>query len=365
MELSNFGLSISRSIFCIYIYVIVACCLSLMHASLPTIVATSRLGGNETDRLALLAFKAKITNDPLQVLSSWNGSIPFCQWHGVTSGRRHKRVTKLDLSFEKEIPPELVRVRRLQILGLNNNTISGRIPANLSACSNLYDLYLEFNNLVGPILVELGSLSKLRSIYVKHNNLTGILPHSFMNVSSLEILSAFGNNIGGRVPYALGQLTNIGIISLGSNRLYGTIPPSIFNLSSLTIFDVFQNKQIIGSLPSDIGITLPNIQFFSIGENKFTGSIPTSISNASNLEVLLLNVNNFAGQVPTMERLHKLNVINLGINYLGSGETEDFNFLSSLTNATNLRVFILDSNNLEECFPNPSATSHPSLNYLV
>ena len=37
-------------------------------------------GNNETDQLALLEFKAKITDDPLQVMSSWNDSIHFCQW---------------------------------------------------------------------------------------------------------------------------------------------------------------------------------------------------------------------------------------------------------------------------------------------
>ncbi|KAB1226272.1 hypothetical protein CJ030_MR1G003751 [Morella rubra] len=54
-------------------------------------------GGNETDRLALLDFKSKITHDPMGVMSSWNDSVHFCQWQGVTCGRRHQRVTRLDL----------------------------------------------------------------------------------------------------------------------------------------------------------------------------------------------------------------------------------------------------------------------------
>ena len=53
-------------------------------------------GNNETDRLALLVFKAKIIDDPLQIMSSWNDSIHFCQWRGVSCDRRHQRVIVFD-----------------------------------------------------------------------------------------------------------------------------------------------------------------------------------------------------------------------------------------------------------------------------
>ncbi|KAM4072605.1 hypothetical protein ACB094_11G150700 [Castanea mollissima] len=66
------------------------------------ILITSVVGcNNETDRLALLKFKAKITQDPLMVMSSWNHSIHFCQWGVVTCGRQHQRVTVLDLQSSK------------------------------------------------------------------------------------------------------------------------------------------------------------------------------------------------------------------------------------------------------------------------
>ncbi|KAJ0855933.1 putative non-specific serine/threonine protein kinase [Helianthus annuus] len=53
--------------------------------------------GAESDRLALLEIKSKITYDPQGALPSWNDSLPFCQWRGVTCGRRHRRVTMLEL----------------------------------------------------------------------------------------------------------------------------------------------------------------------------------------------------------------------------------------------------------------------------
>jgi hypothetical protein len=124
--------------------------------------------GNETDHQALLAFKTKITDDPTNVFSSWNDSFHFCEWEGVTCGRKHRRVTVLDLqsrglvgslspyignlSFIREIvlknntiggkiPDEVGRLFRLQALKLNNNSLEGEIPANLSYCSNLKILH--------------------------------------------------------------------------------------------------------------------------------------------------------------------------------------------------------------------------------
>ncbi|KAI3440334.1 Uroporphyrinogen-III synthase [Psidium guajava] len=143
---------------------------------------------NETDRLALLAFKAGILVDPFGTLNSWNSSIGLCQWHGITCGRRHQRVTVLDLrsqglsgsisphsgnlsflrelwlqnnSFNQEIPPQLSQLRRLRILLLANNSLVGEIPKNISGCSDLVILSLGNNELTGEILRELGSMPKL------------------------------------------------------------------------------------------------------------------------------------------------------------------------------------------------------------
>ncbi|XP_059665775.1 probable LRR receptor-like serine/threonine-protein kinase At3g47570 [Cornus florida] len=372
------SLSISRSIYNISIYVIVACCLCLMHASFLTTAATSEPGGNETDRFALLAFKAKITNDPFMVMSSWNVSIHFCQWHGVTCGRRHKRVIKLDLnshklfgsisphignlsflrvlnlqnnSFEDETPPEVGRLRRLQFLRLNNNSISGSIPANLSACTTLVGFDFRYNKLVGSIPREFGSLSKLRSMFIAHNNLIGNIPHSFMNLSSLEQLNADKNNLSGSVPEALGQLTKLTFISLGENTLSGSIPPLIFNLSSLKYFNLVYNNRITGKLPTEIGITLPSLESLSLHGNQFTGSIPISISNATNLEEIFIGENNLNGKVPTMERLCNLRRVIFSNNHLGSGGVGDLSFIYSLTNATNLSCLAMEGNNFGGILP--------------
>ena len=165
------------------------------------LLVTSVVGGNnETDRLALLDFKAKITLDPFGVISSWNDSIHFCRWGGVTCGRRHQRVIALDLrslklvgsisshvenlsflrylilqnnSFHNEIPPQIGYLGKLQFFLLQNNTLGGNIPSNLSYCTKLVGLDLSYNDLLGEIPAKLGTMSKLHYFAIHKNNLIG------------------------------------------------------------------------------------------------------------------------------------------------------------------------------------------------
>nr|XP_023896914.1 probable LRR receptor-like serine/threonine-protein kinase At3g47570 [Quercus suber] len=358
---------------------ILLCCFGLFF--------TSVLGrNNETDRLALLDFKAKISKDPLGVMSSWNDSIHFCQWKGVSCGRQHQRVTALDLhsqklvgsvspnvgnlsflwklnlennSFYNEIPPEIGRLPRLEVLLLNNNTIGGTIPSNLSSCAKLRVFHAAVNNLIGEIPTKLGTLSKLQIFAIHKNVLTGIIPPSFGNLSSLEGFSVAYNKLGGSIPDSFGQLTKLKIFAVGSNRLAGTIPPLFFNISSITKIDVAVN-QIRGHLPSDIGITLPNLETFTISNNQFIGSIPISISSASNLCILNLAENKLTGKVPSLEKLNRVRLFSIAENQLGNGGTNDLSFLCSLSNATNLRDLEINTNNfggeLPKCIGNISTS---------
>ncbi|CAL2264011.1 unnamed protein product [Prunus armeniaca] len=336
------------------------------------------MGGNETDRLALLAIKAQIKQDPHNVTSSWNESIHFCSWHGVSCSRRHRqRVTRLDLrsqklagslsphvgnlsflralelrnnSFSNKIPPEIGNLRRLQVLSLRRNSFSGPIPYNISYCSNLIIMNFGYNGLVGKIPSEFGSLSKLRIFVLQSNNLTGEIPPSLGNLSSLEVLAALRNNLVGSLPTSLGHLKKLTFLSLGSNKLTGTIPPSIYNLSALDLFSV-EDNQIRGSLPSDLGNTLPNVQVFSIGLNHFFGSLPLSLSNATNLRIIQVQQNKLTGQVPDFRKLQDLEIFIIQRNHLGSGTDGDLSFVSDLTNATELEQLMVGENNFGGTLP--------------
>ncbi|XP_030550309.2 probable LRR receptor-like serine/threonine-protein kinase At3g47570 [Rhodamnia argentea] len=336
-------------------------CLTTVILLLGSVLALIEAGNEETDRLTLLEFKAQIA-DPGRVLSSWNDTSHFCEWYGVTCGRRHRRVTVLDLSsenlagfvpphignlsflrevyldnnsFHSEIAPQLSRLLRLRILFLNNNLFGGQIPSNLSHCSNLLVLNLGINRLEGNLPTELDSLSKLQIVVFQVNSLTGNIPPSFGNLSSLQVLLTSDNNLGGMIPETLGWLRNLNILTLARNKFVGMIPFSIFNISTVTMLDTAGNR-LEGGLPSDLGFTLPNLERISLSDNHLSGPIPESISNASNLSEIQIGPNNFTGKVPSLSKMGGLYRLHIGMNNLGSGQSADLDFLCSLTNSTNL-----------------------------
>ncbi|XP_015877376.3 putative receptor-like protein kinase At3g47110 [Ziziphus jujuba] len=346
-------------------------------------------GNNETDRMSLLVFKAQIIDDPLGILSSWNGSLHFCEWAGITCSPKHQRVTKLDLqsfklkghlsphignlSFLRElhlennsifnyIPPEIGRLSRLQILHLQNNSLSGEIPVNISRCSSLQDLSLGHNKLTGKLPEDLSLLSKLEVLYLSSNSLIGKIPSSYGNLSSLEVLSAGHNYFLGSIPDSFGQLKSLAHLGLGSCNLSGTLPPSIYNLSSITNFYVHMNN-LHGTLPPNMGHTLPNLENLLFHTNQFNGQIPVSISNASKLTYFEISLNNFVGKVPSFADLSNLYFLGIQGNNLGYGEAGDLEFVSSLVNCTSLEMLEINHNNFGGAFP--ESVSNLSTNMWV
>ncbi|GJR86104.1 kinase-like domain-containing protein [Tanacetum coccineum] len=364
--------------------------LSIICLTYTTVSAS--YGSNETDYLALLSFKSKITHDPYKVLTSWNHSFHFCEWSGISCGKRHKRVTALKLyskglegslsphvgnlsflrklslvlnSFRGTIPHELGCLSRLRVLQLDANEFSGVIPANLSRCSNLENLWLSQNNLAGSIPMEMSSLSKLANLVIEDNKLTGGIPPSLGNITSMEMFSAAGNPLGGRIPDTLGLWKSLTAFVCGECNLYGSIPHSIFNLSLLVNFSLPDNH-LTGSLPSEFGNQLPNLEWLQLRNNKLTKVLPPSISNCSKLRILEMNNNNFSGKLTIdFSKLKDINIISLHDYKLhGRGEADDMRFIDSLRNCTRLVILSLSCCNLVGMLPISIGNLSDQLNSL-
>ncbi|XP_060673860.1 probable LRR receptor-like serine/threonine-protein kinase At3g47570 [Ziziphus jujuba] len=327
--------------------------------------------GNETDRLALLDLKNQIIQDPLVIMNSWNHSIHFCNWVGITCNTSSQRVMVLNLkslqlagsippsignltyltginlmnnSFHGEIPQEMGRLLQLQLLNLSYNSFGGTIPTNITHCKELRYFLVSGNKLSGSIPVPFRSLSKLVHLDLSRNNLTGTIPAWIGNFTFLYSLSLRQNNLQGSIPEDLGHLTSLGRFELVENNLSGIVPPSIYNISSMFDFH-FTDNQLHGNLPPDVGFTLPNLKVFAGAVNKLTGPIPISLSNCSALEMLDFSQNYLTGSVPeTLGSLQKLRRINFEINRLGYGKAGDLNFLTSLPNCTVLEVLGMGTN---------------------
>ncbi|CAN1295325.1 Probable LRR receptor-like serine/threonine-protein kinase At3g47570 [Linum perenne] len=324
---------------------------------------------NETDRLALLEFKSKISSDPLGILSSWNDSVHFCEWYGVSCSKRHHgRVTVLDLSsrgisgpisphvgnlsflkflclynnsFTGEIPPEIGRLRRLEQLRLYNNSLDGKIPSNISRCSSLIELqyfYARSNNLSGSIPPAFGNLSSLLdfdgrqnqlNLWLGFNKLHGSLPWnleipaSIQNCKQLLRLHIFGNHFTGVIPLEVLSLTSLSIaLDLSYNQFTGAIPGEVRNLKNLEYLNLSHNM-LSGNIPSSLGSCI-SLESIYLQGNRLQGIIPSSlrripfsIGNLTKLFQLDISSNRLRGEIPvSIQNCQRVQYFNLSRNHL-------------------------------------------------
>ncbi|KAF8010410.1 hypothetical protein BT93_J1131 [Corymbia citriodora subsp. variegata] len=313
------------------------------------LVITSFASCNGLDKIVLQEFKSLLTVNSAGTLASWNDSLHFCQWTGVTCGLRHQNlsfVQYLNLannSLHGLIPLEIGRL-------FSQNTLGGGIPGNLSQCLNLLTLELDYNYLHDRIPSEFGSLSNLQKLSLSNNNLTGPIPTAIGNLSSLEELNLLSNNLIGGVPISISE-TRLKVYVASENQLTGGFPSALYNLSSLNTVRLY-HSMFTGSIRRDLGFLLPNLQLLILGDNQFTGPIPDSLSNASNLAKIDIPLNNFTGRVPaSFEGLQNLKWLNLLQNFLGSGTTDGLSFLAHLANCSNLEMLDLQNNQFEGKLP--------------
>ncbi|XVF83941.1 hypothetical protein PTKIN_Ptkin16aG0534900 [Pterospermum kingtungense] len=349
--------------------------------------------GNETDRLALLALKDELVGGSPRAgpLNSWNDSLRFCDWEGVRCGYRHQRVRALNLvglklaglisplianlTFLREvdfsdnilkgnIPMEFGHLRRLRYLNLSHNNLQGQLPVVLTNCSSIQVLYLSYNNLTGKIPFNIGVMKNLIQFSVGFNSLSGTIPSSIGNLSSLNRLVLEQNHFQGYIPRTLGRLSKLDYLALFVNKLSGTLPLAVYNLSSMVMLG-FAGNRLYGGLEPELGFAFPKLEEFYIGLNQFSGTIPRSVSNMSRLQIFDIGANNFVGSVPNdLGNLKNLQALLIDYNYLGSGKAGDLDFISSLTNCTQLQMLCLQLNRFGGALPSSVANLSTQLQIL-
>uniref|UniRef100_A0A7N0VKG9 non-specific serine/threonine protein kinase n=2 Tax=Kalanchoe fedtschenkoi TaxID=63787 RepID=A0A7N0VKG9_KALFE len=340
-----------------------------------------KASGNETDHAALLALKAGLvggssSESTVEALSSWNASLHFCKWVGVTCDGGHERVTALDLAdqetggsispfignlsflrilnlsgnmLEGFIPKEIGLLSRLEMFNVSNNDLQGGFPLRLTNCTKLLTIVLSRNGLGGIIPEKLGSMPRLQSLYLNRNNFTGKIPSSLGNISSLVQLGLGRNRLQGSIPNDLGKLKSLTILSLDENSFSGKIPSSLYNLTSLQTLSFVLNK-LSGTLAPNMGLHFPHLTLASFGGNSFTGILPPTLSNMSALQRLDFSRNNLYGNIPEgLGRLKYLEWCNLERNNLGTEKEGDLDFLTNLT--TSLKVLGINKNRFGGMIP--------------
>ncbi|CAN1755054.1 Leucine-rich repeat receptor protein kinase EMS1 [Linum perenne] len=181
----------------------------------------------------LLSFKSSLQNP--KSLSSWNESLPFCNWVGITC--RLGRVSSLELtsaSLSGEIPPQLGELTHLRTLKLGLNSLTGNLPPEIGNLTSLVTLDLSGNGLEGKLPVEIGKLTRLKFLDLNRNSLSGTIPVEMRNLLQLEYLDLSGNRLFGEIPESLCILSSLNHLNLSGNELEGPETGICSNLSGIS-----------------------------------------------------------------------------------------------------------------------------------
>ncbi|KAL7208194.1 hypothetical protein ACSBR1_030028 [Camellia fascicularis] len=147
---------------------------------------------------------ASFAKDPFRVFSSWNSSLNFCKWQGVTcSHRHHQRASALNLSSLKlvgSLSPHIGNLTFLRVINLKNNSFHGVIPQ------------------------EVGRLFRIRYLILGNNSFEGEFPVNVTHCSDLRVINLMNNNLGGKVPTQLGSLPKLYELVLSLNHFFWNNP---------------------------------------------------------------------------------------------------------------------------------------------
>ncbi|TVU12266.1 hypothetical protein EJB05_45901, partial [Eragrostis curvula] len=132
---------------------------------------------------------------------------------------------------------------RLQELELAGNDLGGRLPPFIGSLPRgLRQLHLEDNAISGPIPANISGLVNLTYLNLSNNLLNGSIPPAVSRMQRLERLYLSNNLLTGEIPRSIGEILHLGLVDLSGNRLAGPIPDTFSNLTQLRRLMLHHNR---------------------------------------------------------------------------------------------------------------------------
>jgi Leucine-rich repeat (LRR) protein len=108
----------------------------------------------------------------------------------------------------QQIPAGFGNIPELRFLGLNNANLIGPVPNALSNLREIRSIDFSDNDLTGDISF-LRNYNFLQSIALDNNRLSGDIPAEFWQKTSLQIANLENNQLTGQIPPSIGTMTEL------------------------------------------------------------------------------------------------------------------------------------------------------------
>ncbi len=221
-------------------------------------------------------------------------------WEYLSANFRSIDLSDLGL---KHFPPEVLRLRDLQLLNLSGNNMES-VPPEICELVDLESLDLSKNNIT-ELPLEIRGLNRLKSLNLSDNILFE-LPSEFCALRNLEYLE-IRDCLLNELPEDLGKLTKMISLDLKA-KFVDSIPGNIGKLKSLKKL-VVENTSI-KKLPDSIG-NLKSLEELHIIDNKLLETFPESIEKLTNLKYLYVYGNAITALPETAKELPNIKKIYL------------------------------------------------------
>ncbi|XP_050882803.1 probable leucine-rich repeat receptor-like serine/threonine-protein kinase At3g14840 isoform X2 [Lathyrus oleraceus] len=214
------------------------------------------------------------------------------------------------------LPPELTRLRYLQIIDLSRNYLNGTIPKQWGSMMNISKIALLGNRLTGSIPAEIANISTLQFLELWNNQMSGNLPPELGNLTQIQTLRISSNNFSGELPATLGKLTTLLVFRIEDNQFSGKIPDYIQNWISLNTL-VIQGSGLSGPIPSGISL-LRNLTDLRISDLNGSEYAPLpELDKMTSLKTLVLRNCNISGKLyEYLGTITSLKILDLSFNKL-------------------------------------------------
>ncbi|CAN1836629.1 Receptor-like protein 12 [Linum perenne] len=170
-------------------------------------------------------------------------------------------------NFSSLIPDSLAELKNLTTLRMANCGLIGTFPKKIAQSLTLLE-YLDLSN------NQLQDLKKLSVLDLRGNMLTGKIPDTFQTSSALQTLDLSNNQLQGRIPESLENCTMLEVLDVGHNKISDVFPCIQGIKSSLRVL-ILRNNLFHGSLwcPYGDSSTWQQLQIVDLAFNNFSGPL--------------------------------------------------------------------------------------------